>query len=85
MNPDLDTGHNTSAPAHWGEFKNANFTGPNQTSAHTVSQKENADGRPWEARGLRGARQEGGLPGGPGARRFLHVALSTSRSLIRDP
>ncbi|XP_015421150.1 PREDICTED: alpha-1B adrenergic receptor, partial [Myotis davidii] len=32
MNPDLDTGHNTSAPAHWGELKNANFTGPNQTS-----------------------------------------------------
>lgn len=35
MNPDLDTGHNTSAPAHWGELKNANFTGPNQTSSNS--------------------------------------------------
>uniref|UniRef100_A0A2K6KFP4 Alpha-1B adrenergic receptor n=1 Tax=Rhinopithecus bieti TaxID=61621 RepID=A0A2K6KFP4_RHIBE len=36
MNPDLDTGHNTSAPAHWGELKNANFTGPNQTSSNST-------------------------------------------------
>nr|XP_005897584.1 PREDICTED: alpha-1B adrenergic receptor [Bos mutus] len=36
MNPDLDTGHNTSAPAHWGELKNANFTGPNQTSTNST-------------------------------------------------
>ncbi|XP_058137579.1 alpha-1B adrenergic receptor [Dasypus novemcinctus] len=36
MNPDLDTGHNTSAPARWGELKNANFTGPNQTSSNST-------------------------------------------------
>nr|XP_003404918.1 alpha-1B adrenergic receptor [Loxodonta africana] len=36
MNPNLDTGHNTSAPAHWGELKNANFTGPNQTSSNST-------------------------------------------------
>lgn len=36
MNPDLDTGHNTSAPAHWGELKDANFTGPNQTSSNST-------------------------------------------------
>ena len=36
MNPDLDTSHNTSAPAHWGELKNANFTGPNQTSSNST-------------------------------------------------
>ncbi|XP_021096044.1 alpha-1B adrenergic receptor isoform X2 [Heterocephalus glaber] len=36
MNPDLDTGHNTSAPAHWGELKNANFSGPNQTSSNST-------------------------------------------------
>lgn len=34
MNPDLDTGHNTSTPGYWGELKNANFTGPNQTSGN---------------------------------------------------
>uniref|UniRef100_A0A8P0NIG8 Alpha-1B adrenergic receptor n=1 Tax=Canis lupus familiaris TaxID=9615 RepID=A0A8P0NIG8_CANLF len=36
MNPDLDAGHNTSAPAHWGELKNANFTGPNQTASNST-------------------------------------------------
>lgn len=36
MNPHLDSGHNTSAPAHWGELKNANFTGPNQTSSNST-------------------------------------------------
>lgn len=36
MNTDLDTGHNTSAPAHWGELKDANFTGPNQTSSNSA-------------------------------------------------
>lgn len=36
MNPDLDPGHNTSAPAHWGELKDANFTSPNQTSSNST-------------------------------------------------
>ncbi|XP_013362060.1 PREDICTED: alpha-1B adrenergic receptor [Chinchilla lanigera] len=36
MNPDLDAGHNTSAPAHWGELKDANFSGPNQTSSNST-------------------------------------------------
>ncbi|XP_075399294.1 alpha-1B adrenergic receptor isoform X2 [Tenrec ecaudatus] len=36
MNPNLDTGHNTSAPAHWGELRDANFTGPNQTSSNST-------------------------------------------------
>uniref|UniRef100_A0A8C5JX77 Alpha-1B adrenergic receptor n=1 Tax=Jaculus jaculus TaxID=51337 RepID=A0A8C5JX77_JACJA len=36
MNSDLDIGHNTSAPAHWGDLKDANFTGPNQTSSNST-------------------------------------------------